>query len=378
MRISPRVISIVVLAATLATGFSTVLSVQYMRSIGQSPDPIHLGALNGSFWFGWVLLSVPLLALSRGLRIDRAPRIAVPVHVICVLLAAITHVALQSATQATISWGVLMPREAGIVAASWPSEWLRIFPLQLTRLIDWELIAGAAIVAIAHASFYYHETQERALREAQLETRLVEAQLQMLQRQLHPHFLFNTLHAISTLMHRDVGAADRMLAKLGDLLRLTLDSVTRPEVRLSEEMQFIEKYLQIEQVRLGSRLTVRYDVDPRALDALVPALVLQPLVENAIKHGIAPLAGGGRITVAAERQGDSLVMTVDDTGPGPSERGMVALSTGIGVSNTRARLQHQFGASFRFEFQRHAGGFTVLVAIPFRQDPAAVAPAYVA
>ena len=121
-------------------------------------------------------------------------------------------------------------------------------------------------------------------------------------------------------------------------------------------------------MRLGDRLVMKFDVDPETLDAMVPALILQPLVENAIKHGIAPLGRAGRVMVAARREGEMLVMLVTDTGPGPSERAMVALSTGIGVANTRARLAHQFGARFRFEFQRSDLGFTALVAIPFRQE----------
>jgi sensor histidine kinase YesM len=142
-------------------------------------------------------------------------------------------------------------------------------------------------------------------------------------------------------------------------------------------MDFLSKYLQIEQVRLGDRLGVSFDVDNDVLDAVVPALILQPLVENAIKHGIAPDSRPGRISIAARREGDMLVMTVSDTGPGPSERAMASLSTGIGVSNTRARLSTRFGARFRFEFQRHRDDFTVLVAIPFRQEPV-VAAAHVA
>jgi LytS/YehU family sensor histidine kinase len=169
-----------------------------------------------------------------------------------------------------------------------------------------------------------------------------------------------------------------MLVRLSELLRITLDTLTRPEIRLSEELEFVEKYLQIEQVRFGPRLSTTYQVDPETLDASVPALLLQPLVENAIKHGIAPIAQRGQVTISARRDAGQLILTVDDSGPGPSERALAALTLGIGVSNTRARLQHQFGPDFRFEFRRHDAGFRVLVAIPFRECAAAEPSAHVA
>ena len=375
MRISWRVVAVVLVAASLATAFSTTLSVQIEQSGGVAQPVIwRLMMLNASFWFGWVLLSVPLVLLSRLLRVDRRPHVAVPVHVGAILICVVIQTAIGTTAQTIAGWHlyslqkVKTPEELP-AEFSWTAQWRRRYPRQFTQLFDWQLIAGAAIVSIAHAFFYYRESQQRALETAQLETRLIDAQLQALQSQLHPHFLFNTLHAISALMHRDVPSADRMLVQLSDLLRMTLDTVSHPEIRLNEEMDFLSKYLQIEQVRLGDRLTVKFDVDEDALDAVVPALILQPLVENAIKHGIAPHVRPGRVAVAARREGDMLVMTVSDTGPGPGERGMAALSTGIGVSNTRARLQHQFGARFRFEFQRQRDGFTVLVGIPFRQEP---------
>jgi len=373
MRSRARVLGIVLLAATLAATFSAALAYQTESSLpDRAPIIWRLALLNATFWYGWVLLSFPLVMLSKHLRLDRASRRAVPVHIIAVMIAAFVHVMLQASAQTFARWfWTHRPATDAMLPFDWTGYWIEVFPQQLTMIIDWELITGAAIVGIAHAAFYYTETQERALHEAQLETRLVEAQLQMLQRQLHPHFLFNTLHAISTLMHRDVQAADRMLARLSDLLRLTLDSIARPEIRLNEELEFLEKYLHIEQVRLGDRLTVEFDVDPEVLDATVPALILQPLVENAIKHGVAPHGRPGRVAVGARRDQDMLVMTVDDSGPGPSERAMAALSTGIGLSNTRARLTHQFGSRYRFEFQRHPEGFTALVSIPFRQDPSA-------
>jgi signal transduction histidine kinase len=374
-----RVPAVVVLGALAASAFSTVLASQVVRAIGQEPQVWRLAFLNATFWFGWVLLAVPLVWLARRVRIDRRPRLAVLLHVLAIVTAAFLHVALQtSADTVDWWWSMSSARPDVLEAAGWQAYWIEIFPFALRRLIDWELIAGAAIVGIAHAYFYYNESRERAVRTAQLETRLVEAQLRMLQHQLHPHFLFNTLHAISALMHRDVRAADRMLAQLSDLLRLTLYSVAKPEIRLNEELEFIEKYIQIEQVRLGDRLTVEWQVDADVLDAAVPALVLQPLVENAIKHGVAPIAGPGRVAIGARREGDQLTMTVTDTGPGPSDHTLAELSTGIGVANTRARLTHQFGAHFRFEFRKLPDGFMVLVAIPFRQEPGAVTPAFVA
>ena len=380
MGIRARVLFVVLLSAALASAFSTTLAYQLSLSEAQDPPPTWLLAmLNGSFWFGWAALALPLTTLSRRLRIDRNPRFAVPVHIAALVAAALTHVALMTSAQTLGSWRKLVLEDSPKLAEfQWLPVWTDVFPNQLTLFVDWELAIGAGVIGFAHAFFYYREAQQRALREAQLEKSLVEAQLQTLQRQLHPHFLFNTLHAISTLMHRDVPAADRMLSQLSDLLRLTLDSITRPEIRLTDEIEFLEKYIQIEQVRLGDRLTTQFDVNPEVLDALVPALVLQPLVENAVKHGIAPHARPGRITVAARRDGDMLVMTVDDTGPGPSDRAFAALSTGIGLSNTRARLSHQFAPNFRFEFQRHRAGFGVLVAIPFRPDPPAAEPAFVA
>ena len=377
MRFSWRGTAAVILGATLATAFSTTMANQVQRLNGNPVSTWDNALLNASFWFSWVLLGVPLILLARQLRIDRRPRLAVPVHAVAIVVVAGLHIALQTSTDTFVKWQHAMADPELGPFFSWSETWLKNFPPLLAWLLDWALIAGAAIIGVAHAVFYFRETQQRTLLNAQLETRLVAAHLQTLQSQLHPHFLFNTLHAISVLMHRDVQAADRMLIRLGDLLRMTLDTAARPEIRLSEEMDFLSKYLQIEQVRLGDRLGVSFDVDNDVLDAVVPALILQPLVENAIKHGIAPDSRPGRISIAARKEGDMLVMTVSDTGPGPSERAMASLSTGIGVSNTRARLSTRFGARFRFEFQRRREDFTVLVSIPFRQEPV-VAAAHVA
>jgi LytS/YehU family sensor histidine kinase len=224
-----------------------------------------------------------------------------------------------------------------------------------------------AIVGLSHALLYYRESRDRELRASQLETRLVEAQLKTLQQQLHPHFLFNTLNAISALMHRDVAAADRTLVRLSDLLRLTLERLGEQEVTLDEELDFLRKYLDIERTRFADRLIVRFDIEPETLQAFVPTLLLQPLVENAIKHGVARKAGAGHIDIKARRDHDKLWMEIRDDGVGLSEDGLTALHKGIGVSTTHARLQHQFGADFRFEFHKLSQGVAVIVAVPWRE-----------
>ena len=193
-----------------------------------------------------------------------------------------------------------------------------------------------------------------------------------LRQQLQPHFLFNTLHAISTLMHRDVEAADRTLMRLSDLLRMTLENVGQHEITLHAELDFVSKYLEIEQTRFADRLVVRFDIEPDTLDAFVPTLLLQPLVENAIKHGVSKKSGPGHVDIRARRDHDKLWIEVRDDGLGLSETALDALQKGIGVSTTRARLQHQFGADYRFEFHRLQEGVAVVVALPWRTETSPV------
>jgi LytS/YehU family sensor histidine kinase len=242
--------------------------------------------------------------------------------------------------------------------------------------MDWILMVYAAIVGVSHAIAYYHETEERKLKEAQLETRLMEAQLKTLQAQLHPHFLFNTLHAISTLIHRDPEAADRMISRLSDLLRITFDRSSEAKITVKEEIEFLQKYLDIEQTRFPDRLVVRVDIDPEVLDAEVPQMILQPLVENAIKHGIAPRSEPGFLQVLAGRAEERLWMEVRDNGSGLHGRTLKALRTGVGLSNTRARLEYLYGPQHRLEFSDRNGGLTVRVEIPFRRhETGGVTPA---
>ncbi|HEV2425474.1 MAG TPA: histidine kinase [Terriglobia bacterium] len=214
---------------------------------------------------------------------------------------------------------------------------------------------------------YYNKYRERELRTSRLEAQLAQAQLKVLKMQLDPHFLFNTLHSISSLMHGDVEAADDMLSRLSDLLRLSLEDVDEQEVTLKREMEFLDGYLAIQQTRFRDRLKVRVEIDPQTLDALVPNMILQPLVENAVQHGIASRAGVGQLEVRSSLRDGTLRLEVIDDGPGPGEEGADGPSGGVGLANTRARLQQLYGDAYRFSLSRPANGGTVVaLEIPLR------------
>ena len=214
---------------------------------------------------------------------------------------------------------------------------------------------------------YYRRYREGELRASQLETQLTQAQLQALKMQLHPHFLFNTLHSISALLHRDPDTADRMIARLGDFLRLTLDNSGAQEVSLQKELEFLKCYLDIERVRFQDRLTTSLDVEPRALDSHVPNLILQPIVENALRHGLSQRSAG-HLEISAKRENGSLRIQVKDNGPGLSAitRPKTANTReGLGLSNTRARLEQLYGGAHRFEIENAPeGGLVVTLEIP--------------
>ena len=227
-----------------------------------------------------------------------------------------------------------------------------------------EALTCWTLFGIRHGIEYYRQYRLRELKASQLEAKLAVAQVEMLKMQLQPHFLFNTLHAISALMYRDVECADRMVTRLSDFLRLTLDSAGVQEVALKREMEYLDKYVEIEQVRFGERLRIHCDIDPRAFDLLVPNLVLQPLVENAVRHGIAPRAPGGRIDVSARLDRDTLIIEVCDDGPGSE-----SIREGVGISNTRARLAHLYGPAATLELGNVPAGFRARLRIPAHASP---------
>jgi len=208
------------------------------------------------------------------------------------------------------------------------------------------------------------------VRTLQLEAQLSQAQLQALKMQLHPHFLFNTLHSISALLNHDPEAARKMITRLGDFLRLTLENSGTQEVTLQQEIEFLRCYLEIERIRFQDRLMTRVDVSPPALDAKVPNLILQPIVENAIRHGIAPRSSPGLIEILAKPQNGTLRIQVRDNGPGlPPDRTSEKMFTkGLGLANTERRLDQLYGAAHRFDLVNDPeGGLIVTLEIPFKK-----------
>jgi two-component system LytT family sensor kinase len=242
----------------------------------------------------------------------------------------------------------------------------------VTRLF-WldDLMVYFAVLAAGVARTYffrYRARQEEAARlqaqTALLQAELAEARLAALQTQLNPHFLFNTLHAVSSLVERDPRGVRRMIARLSDLLRFTLERTDQQEVALEQELAFLDRYLEIMQIRFQGRLEVKTHLDEGVADALVPTLILQPLVENAVKHGVSKVDASGRIEISARRAGDRLVLAVRDNGPGLD--GADTADEGVGLSNTRARLEHLYGGAQSLTLRSAPeGGLIAEVTLPY-------------
>lgn len=234
----------------------------------------------------------------------------------------------------------------------------------------WDVVIYWLIIGISSAWRYASEMQQRELKAAQLEKRLTEARLHALASQLNPHFLFNALNAISAYTEQEPRTARRMMAQLGELLRFSLDHASHQDIQLSNELGFLENYLEIERRRFEGRLTVGVEADPQVYGALVPSFLLQPLVENAIRHGISKRKRGGHVDVAIRRAGRTLVIRVQDDGVGLPEGWQLDQSEGVGLRNLTERLEELYGARHTFHIEGLPGqGVRVEVTIPYREGP---------
>jgi signal transduction histidine kinase len=352
--------SVALIMFAVATVVAVLYSLErysYRRLLGQEVSLGQLVPAELVFTYLWALLTPLVMWTGRrfpvwGTHHEGEPRTRArnwAAQLIALVSFVMVHVALFTAASLLIGGSAAVPAS-------------RLFSGYLASWFTLDSIVYCTLLAVYHALVYYRISQDRALRASQLEARLAQAQLQVLRMQLQPHFLFNTLHTISALMHRDVKRADSMIAALSDLLRMSLRSVGVQEVELREELDFLQRYLEIMSLRFGDRLTVNLDIDPNVLDARVPTLVLQPLVENALRHGFGDGMRAGQVRVTVRPDGDMLRCEVVDNGRGLQN----AAREGVGTSNTRARLRHLYGDRFSLELTTNpGGGARVSLAIPY-------------
>ena len=310
------------------------------------------------FWFFWALLSPLISRLARQYRSERRRWL----HTLFVHLFASVTLASIYPILYILVW-ITGPNST---TAPLVLERLHFFFFINTHVFG--IIIYWVILTIILALNYYQQYQEEMLQASRLRTQLAEAELQALKMQLHPHFLFNALHSVTALvLKNDNREAVRMISRLSELLRLAIRDTKTQLVPLRQELEFTERYLEIEQIRFQDRLTVRMNVDPQVLDAEVPNLILQPLVENAVRHAITLHSSASQIEIAATRQNGKLHLEVSDDGPGLPEDWDEAQSEGVGLNNTRARLEQLYGDDYHFDISNgREKGAVVTLTIPFR------------
>jgi signal transduction histidine kinase len=306
-------------------------------------------------WWFWALATPLVLRLGQRFRLeDGGWKRALPIHLMVNTVIAFLHVTVT----------ILVAR--AVDSANYPGEFSTVLFKVLMKSVHTELILYWGVLAAGWAIEYHGRFRERALAATRLESQLVQAQLDALKAQLHPHFLFNTLHAIGVLVRKqDAHGSIKMLSGLAELLRLALDNVGRQVVPLEQELGFADRYLDIEAIRFQDRLRITRDIDAGVLDAEIPNLVLQPLLENAIRHGIGARSGPGAIAIRAYREGDRLVVSVRDDGVGIG----ADWHEGVGLSNVRARLTQLYGdaGKVRLEPVPSGGGTLATIEVPFRR-----------
>jgi hypothetical protein len=325
----------------LALFFATSLWLNYVSQGREANFQASL-LVSLSEWWIWAALTPVVVQLARWFPLQRSGLArAVSVHLMSAVALSVVKVLAERVVR---QWMF------GVAPYFLPSN------LALHFLVYW------ALVGVTLAIQYYRASQAQALRASETEARLHEARVQLLQAQLQPHFLFNALNTIAEVVHEDPERADRMIGSLSELLRASLDADSQA-VPVDEEARIARIYLDIQQARFGDRLQVAWHIDDDCAAWPVPRLLLQPLLENAVQHGIAPTHAGGSIVITARRTASGLQLIVADDGAGPS--GGAGAGSGIGVSNTRARLAAAYGDAASLTVRpRPAGGTEAIVTIP--------------
>jgi len=361
----PRLISRATLnKAALLSGIWTAYGLlsawqsHYWYSFGNRPlawrDAVRFEV---SYAWLWGVCCPVILWLSNRYRIERISQVRrILVHVAAMAVFA-------AVTKASYEW-LTHPPDSVFVNFTWQK-----LVRSIVMSCDTSALLYSTIVLVDHALAYYRRYRNGLINAGRLQTELARAQLQSLKMQLHPHFLFNALHTISALVHEDPERAEHTIARLSELLRMFLATSTIHEVTLGEEIRILDLYLEIERTRFEDRLSVHYDVPAELREAMVPNLVLQPLVENAIRHGIGRRSGPGWIAVAAERYGETLVLRVTDNGEGLKNDPDKRPESGKGLSITRGRLETLYGSSQSLLLRNvPAGGVEARITLPFRTD----------
>jgi two-component system, LytTR family, sensor kinase len=316
----------------------------------------HEFLVASSDWYIWAALTPLVLFFCRRFRITSDSWVsAVPAHLVVGIVISFVQLAIQVRLNFILNPGYKM------------GYW-RVLYFFATFKGHINLLTYWVIVALNHGFYYYEQSRARELAWSRMETDLANAQLQVLNMQLHPHFLFNTLHSISTLISEDPQAARQMVLKLSDLLRASLNKIDQPAVPLQQELELLECYISIEQTRFKDRLTVEKEIDSGALTCEVPTMILQPLLENAVRHGIGKHRQADRISIVAQRVNGQLLLEVRNR-IGSVENNGSPPARGIGLSNTRARLEQLYSSEHSFEIaNREGGGVVVKLSLPATGD----------
>ncbi len=334
--------------------------VALQSQLSENPTPfgrvLMWQLFSGYLWFA---ISPVILWLGRTFTFDDGKwKTSIPVHVAASVVIALAQLAADA---------FVLPK-LGYMRRYENASYLEIYKIFVLVNLHFSVGIYWGVIGIQQAIKYFRKYRERELRTSQLEARLATTRLQVLKMQLHPHFLFNTLNAISELIYRNPEAAERMISDLSDLLRMSFENLEIQEIPLKQELEFLEKYLEIEMTRFHDRLKVEMNISPDTLDASVPNMILQPLVENAIKHGIGPRSEGGKIDIDAVRQNGHLALTVRDNGLGVPFGDLENLSEGVGISNTRRRLRHLYGEGHSFSLNNEGdSGLAVNLLIPYKE-----------
>jgi signal transduction histidine kinase len=302
----------------------------------------------------WILFTPAILVFIRfAMKAISSRFLWVCAHLLCASIVMVLD---------AIGW-MLVPSSIRPEFASIPRPSWKFIEINFLQGLQWNLWMYWTVVGIVYGLQYYLDMRDARVYAAELESELAQAQLQTLKQQLRPHFLFNTLNAISGFIHTDPRAADDMIGNLSSLLRLSLDSGEVQNVLLRDELRALELYIDIQQARFGKRFTVEMCIDPQTLGAYVPHLMLQPLVENAFHHGISKRTTDGLLRVESERRDSMVRLLVADNGPGSG--GHAGNGTGIGLKNSRARLRRLYGDLAALNVADSAAGFTVEAVFPF-------------